>query len=91
MFLLPTSWFNSRGIVEATLFTSGNCALKSRELFTASLRTQSCGCGSLVVKATDSCRACHKFESNTAEDPPCKSAMQVKSVDAQTSSCWCGG
>ncbi|GFY00734.1 mariner Mos1 transposase [Trichonephila clavipes] len=38
--------------------------------------------GSLVVKAMDSWPACHEFESSTAEDHPCRGAMDVKSVDS---------
>ncbi|GFW75203.1 hypothetical protein TNCV_449071 [Trichonephila clavipes] len=30
------------------------------------------GRGCLVVKATDSCLACHEFEPSTTEDPPCR-------------------
>ncbi|GFW48383.1 hypothetical protein TNCV_1109461 [Trichonephila clavipes] len=37
--------------------------------------------GSVVVKVTDSWLACHKFEPNTTEDPPCSGAMHVKSRD----------
>ncbi|GFV45034.1 hypothetical protein TNCV_907811 [Trichonephila clavipes] len=48
------------------------------------------GCGSLVVKITDSWPACHDFEPSTAEDTPCRGAVHIKSVDAQTSSHWCG-
>ncbi|GFW77671.1 hypothetical protein TNCV_133621 [Trichonephila clavipes] len=33
---------------------------------------------------------CRKFDSSTSEDPPCREAMRVKSVEAQTSSRWCG-
>ncbi|GFS69166.1 hypothetical protein TNCV_4010171 [Trichonephila clavipes] len=45
--------------------------------------------GSLVVNVTSSWRACHEFKPSTAEDPPCKGAMHVKSAEAQTSSCRC--
>ncbi|GFT42328.1 hypothetical protein TNCV_1786301 [Trichonephila clavipes] len=45
---------------------------------------------SLVVKVTDSWPACHEFESSTAEDLPYMGAVHVKSVEAQTSSRWCG-
>ncbi|GFW99941.1 hypothetical protein TNCV_3079381 [Trichonephila clavipes] len=58
------------------------------------------GCGSLVVKVTDSCpkchdfdelmMACHEFEPSTAEDVLCKGAMPVKSLEDQTSSSQCG-
>ncbi|GFU24119.1 hypothetical protein TNCV_2007121 [Trichonephila clavipes] len=43
-----------------------------------------------VLRRPCSWLACHEFEPNTAEDPPCRDAMHVKSVEAQTSSCWCG-
>ncbi|GFV19440.1 hypothetical protein TNCV_3663731 [Trichonephila clavipes] len=48
------------------------------------------GRGSLVVQVTDLWLACHEFEPSTAEDPSCRGAMHVKSVEAQTSSRWCG-
>ncbi|GFT84691.1 hypothetical protein TNCV_2767101 [Trichonephila clavipes] len=44
----------------------------------------------LVVKVTDSWPACHEFEPNTAEDPTCKGAMHVRSVEDQTFFLWCG-
>ncbi|GFU45450.1 hypothetical protein TNCV_3625701 [Trichonephila clavipes] len=34
--------------------------------------------------------ACHEFEPSTTEDPQSRRAMPVKSVEAQTSSLWCG-
>ncbi|GFU78164.1 hypothetical protein TNCV_1026971 [Trichonephila clavipes] len=43
-----------------------------------------------MVKATDSWLACHEFEPSATGDPSCKGVMYVKSVEAQTSSCWCG-
>ncbi|GFW75451.1 hypothetical protein TNCV_4426351 [Trichonephila clavipes] len=49
-----------------------------------------CSHGTLVVKETDSRLACHEFEPSTAEDPPCRAAMHVKSFEAKTSSRWCG-
>ncbi|GFV18986.1 hypothetical protein TNCV_4758711 [Trichonephila clavipes] len=42
-------------------------------------RNKAHGCGILTVKVTDSWPACHEFEPSTAEDPPCKGAMHVKS------------
>ncbi|GFT86006.1 hypothetical protein TNCV_3256421 [Trichonephila clavipes] len=45
--------------------------------------------GSLVIKVTELWLACHEFESSAAEDPPCRQPLHVKSVEAQTSSCWC--
>ncbi|GFV04049.1 uncharacterized protein TNCV_916731 [Trichonephila clavipes] len=48
------------------------------------------GRGSLGVKVTDSWSACPEFDPSIAEDQPCKGAMYVKSVEAQTSSRWCG-
>ncbi|GFU68393.1 hypothetical protein TNCV_3077811 [Trichonephila clavipes] len=33
-----------------------------------------CGCGSPVVKVTDSLLTYHEFESSAAEDPPCREA-----------------
>ncbi|GFV19138.1 hypothetical protein TNCV_3223561 [Trichonephila clavipes] len=44
------------------------------------IRTTRSGRGSLVVKVTDSWPACHQFQPSTAEDPPCRGAMHVKSV-----------
>ncbi|GFY15367.1 hypothetical protein TNCV_1571781 [Trichonephila clavipes] len=44
--------------------------------------------GSLVVKIRTSGPACQKFEPRTAEDPPCRGAMHVKSAEAQTASRW---
>ncbi|GFW90872.1 hypothetical protein TNCV_2418651 [Trichonephila clavipes] len=34
--------------------------------------------------------ACHEFEPSTTEDPPCRGAMHVKSVESSKSSRWCG-
>ncbi|GFY04429.1 uncharacterized protein TNCV_4415171 [Trichonephila clavipes] len=50
------------------------------------------GRGSLVVKVTDSWSTCHEFEPNTAEDPPCRGAMHVKSVESSNvlPFVWCG-
>ncbi|GFX75465.1 hypothetical protein TNCV_521881 [Trichonephila clavipes] len=45
-------------------------------------------CG-LVVKERKSWPAYREFEPCTAEDPMCRGAMHVKSVEAQTS-CGCG-
>ncbi|GFW17285.1 hypothetical protein TNCV_1957561 [Trichonephila clavipes] len=52
----------------------------------------SCGHGSLVVKITDSWPACHDIEPITAEDPPCRGVMQVKSVENPNvlPMVWCG-
>ncbi|GFU56491.1 hypothetical protein TNCV_2610061 [Trichonephila clavipes] len=49
------------------------------------------GRGSLVVKVTDLWSVSHEFEHSAAEEPPCRGAMYVKSVDTQTSSCQCDG
>ncbi|GFT23010.1 hypothetical protein TNCV_1857881 [Trichonephila clavipes] len=38
-----------------------------------------CGRGS---KVTDSWQACHEFEPSADEDPPCRGAMHVKSVES---------
>ncbi|GFV66613.1 hypothetical protein TNCV_1612221 [Trichonephila clavipes] len=43
---------------------------------------QLCVRGSLVVKVTDSWPACHEFEPNTVEDPPCSEAMDVKFIES---------
>ncbi|GFS88850.1 hypothetical protein TNCV_3569501 [Trichonephila clavipes] len=40
-----------------------------------------CGRGSLVVKVTDLWPACHEFELRTTEDPPCRGAKHVRSVE----------
>ncbi|GFU83973.1 uncharacterized protein TNCV_560991 [Trichonephila clavipes] len=37
--------------------------------------------GSLVVKVTDSWPACQEFEPSTAENPPCRGATHIKSVE----------
>ncbi|GFY14591.1 hypothetical protein TNCV_4827951 [Trichonephila clavipes] len=41
-------------------------------------------------KVTDSWPTCHEFKPSSSEDPPCRVAMHVKSVEAQTSSRRCG-
>ncbi|GFX46894.1 hypothetical protein TNCV_4040391 [Trichonephila clavipes] len=38
----------------------------------------------------DSWPICNEFEPSTTEDPSCREEMHVKSVEAQTSSRWCG-
>ncbi|GFU25958.1 hypothetical protein TNCV_5104551 [Trichonephila clavipes] len=48
------------------------------------------GCGSLVAKVTDSWLACHEFEFSTTEDPPCRGAMHVKSVESSNALPWFG-
>ncbi|GFV78903.1 hypothetical protein TNCV_4080031 [Trichonephila clavipes] len=47
-----------------------------------------CDRGSLVVKAMESCR---EFDPSSAEDPPCRRAMHVKSVASTNVPRWCGG
>ncbi|GFT88858.1 hypothetical protein TNCV_906721 [Trichonephila clavipes] len=51
------------------------------------MRDKAC-CG--LVKANGqgvgSWQACHEFEPSTAEDPPCRRAMHVKYIEAQTPS-----
>ncbi|GFY02487.1 hypothetical protein TNCV_3503681 [Trichonephila clavipes] len=47
--------------------------------------TAESGHGRLVVKVTDTWPACYEFEPRTVGDPPCRGAMYVKSVYAQTS------
>ncbi|GFW18695.1 hypothetical protein TNCV_1369491 [Trichonephila clavipes] len=50
---------------------------------------QNCeGCGSLVVKVTNSWSTCHEFKPTTPEDPPCRGVMQLNLSRAQTSSRW---
>ncbi|GFU57427.1 transposable element Tc1 transposase [Trichonephila clavipes] len=49
------------------------------------------GHGCLVVKFMNSWLACQEFEPCSAEEHPCRGAMHVKSIEAQTSSSWCGG
>ncbi|GFU87957.1 hypothetical protein TNCV_1335261 [Trichonephila clavipes] len=45
----------------------------------------------LVLKITNSQPTCYEFELSAAEDPPCRGGrMHFKSVEAQTSSHWCG-
>ncbi|GFV87913.1 hypothetical protein TNCV_781941 [Trichonephila clavipes] len=46
--------------------------------------------GSPVAKVTDSWPACHELQPSTAEYPPCRGAMCVKSVEARTSTHWRG-
>ncbi|GFW14525.1 uncharacterized protein TNCV_2358491 [Trichonephila clavipes] len=50
------------------------------------------GRGSLVDKVTDSWPVCQEFDSRTAEYPPCRGAMHVKSVQSSNvlSVAWCG-
>ncbi|GFU49383.1 hypothetical protein TNCV_2161831 [Trichonephila clavipes] len=43
-----------------------------------------------MVKVTDSWLACHEFEHCTAEDPPCRGTVHVKSIRVQRSSRWYG-
>ncbi|GFU08014.1 hypothetical protein TNCV_1527561 [Trichonephila clavipes] len=56
---------------------------------TFSLPTR-CGCGSLVVKVTDSFLMCQEFEPSTDEDPPFWAPMHVKYVETQMYSHWWG-
>ncbi|GFS51187.1 hypothetical protein TNCV_3532761 [Trichonephila clavipes] len=50
------------------------------------------GHSSLVVKVTDSWRACHEFQPVTTEDTQCGGgAMHIKFIEAQTSSHWFDG
>ncbi|GFW83055.1 uncharacterized protein TNCV_4604821 [Trichonephila clavipes] len=46
----------------------------------------------LVAKVTDSWTACHEFDPSAAEDPPCREAMHVKSVESSNvlPLVWCG-
>ncbi|GFW18847.1 hypothetical protein TNCV_5133001 [Trichonephila clavipes] len=48
--------------------------------------------GSLVVKVMDSWLVCHEFEPSSIEDPPCRGAMHVKSVESSNvlPLVWCG-
>ncbi|GFX96083.1 hypothetical protein TNCV_2289731 [Trichonephila clavipes] len=46
--------------------------------------------GSRVVKAWDRGWPCHELEPSTTKDSACRETMHVKSVEAQTSSRWCG-
>ncbi|GFT43754.1 hypothetical protein TNCV_4464271 [Trichonephila clavipes] len=50
------------------------------------------GHGRLVVKVTYSWQACREFESSTSEEPPCRGAMHVKSVESSNviPLVWCG-
>ncbi|GFS73427.1 uncharacterized protein TNCV_1101531 [Trichonephila clavipes] len=50
------------------------------------------GRGSLVVKVTDSWQVYHEFKTSTTEDPPCREAMHVKSVESSSvlPLVWCG-
>ncbi|GFX21888.1 hypothetical protein TNCV_2311661 [Trichonephila clavipes] len=40
------------------------------------------GCGSPVVKVSDRGWSCHEFDPRATKDPPCRSAVHVKSVDS---------
>ncbi|GFX84248.1 hypothetical protein TNCV_3975951 [Trichonephila clavipes] len=42
-----------------------------------------------VVKVTNSWLACHEFQLGTADDPPRRWVMHLKSEEAQTVSHWC--
>ncbi|GFW75660.1 hypothetical protein TNCV_4428431 [Trichonephila clavipes] len=47
--------------------------------------------GGLMITVRDSLATCHEFEPSTTEDSPYRGGpMYVKSVEAQTSSCWFG-
>ncbi|GFT33788.1 hypothetical protein TNCV_4382991 [Trichonephila clavipes] len=48
--------------------------------------------GSLKVKVSDSRPVGHEFEPSTAEDPPCRGMMHVKSVKSSNilPLVWCG-
>ncbi|GFW75653.1 hypothetical protein TNCV_4428361 [Trichonephila clavipes] len=48
--------------------------------------------GSLVVNVTNSWLAFHEFEPSTMEDPPCRVAMHVKTVESSNvlPLVWCG-
>ncbi|GFV50858.1 hypothetical protein TNCV_3921511 [Trichonephila clavipes] len=52
--------------------------------------TEANGHGKLEVKVTKSGPECHEFEPSTAPDLTCRGEKPVKSVEAQTSSSWCG-
>ncbi|GFW69563.1 hypothetical protein TNCV_489091 [Trichonephila clavipes] len=48
------------------------------------------GCGTLVVKVTDSCLVCYEFDPSAAEDLRGEEITAcVQSIQAQTSSRWC--
>ncbi|GFW37709.1 hypothetical protein TNCV_415951 [Trichonephila clavipes] len=46
--------------------------------------------GSPAVKVTDSWLACHEFDPRIAENRRAEGLINVKYVEAQTSSHWCG-
>ncbi|GFW75603.1 DUF4817 domain-containing protein [Trichonephila clavipes] len=47
----------------------------------STIRRLACGYGSRVDKVSDRGLPCRKFEASTTKDPPCRSAMKVKSVE----------
>ncbi|GFW39755.1 hypothetical protein TNCV_4522451 [Trichonephila clavipes] len=59
-------------------------------ILTSHYSTTRGGLGSRVVKVSDRGWPYHEFEPSTTKDPPCRDAMHVKSVRAQTSSSKCG-
>ncbi|GFU86261.1 hypothetical protein TNCV_369171 [Trichonephila clavipes] len=48
-----------------------------------------CDLRSQVVKVTDLWPVGHEFEPSTAEDPPCRGTMHVKSVESSNVLPWC--
>ncbi|GFV72150.1 hypothetical protein TNCV_2460821 [Trichonephila clavipes] len=47
-------------------------------------------CGSPVVKVLDRGLPCHEFEPRATKVPPCRAAIHVNLLRAETSSRWCG-
>ncbi|GFW29180.1 uncharacterized protein TNCV_4132561 [Trichonephila clavipes] len=59
----------------------------------AYIKSKVCGRGNRVVKVSDRGGPCHEFEPSTTKDPPCRAAMQVKSVESSNVLplvVWCG-
>ncbi|GFW30934.1 hypothetical protein TNCV_2940341 [Trichonephila clavipes] len=82
-------WHNQRyrhtilGIVAEVDYGIGESRLT--DVFTQNTRKDceiSCGCGSLLDTVTNSWPTCYEFEPSTAEDPPCREAMPIESVEA---------
>ncbi|GFS98789.1 hypothetical protein TNCV_753981 [Trichonephila clavipes] len=49
------------------------------------------GLGSLVVKVTDSCLACHEYELRTAEDSPCRGSRCALNMWRDEAHFWLNG
>ncbi|GFX37860.1 transposable element Tcb2 transposase [Trichonephila clavipes] len=74
----PGSWIRRGGPIACSTCSTDLDFLNF--FFWGHLKTA--GRRSLVVKVTNSWPACRKFEPSTTEDPPCREARHVKSVES---------